>query len=238
MIRPIPTPSDRLLVDASLWSADLAALRSEVERAAGCADMLHLDASDGQFVSPLLFFPDLLAAVRPYTELALHVHLMAHRPAALAEVFVDAGADMVTVHAEADGVAEAISRIRARGAAAGIAFALGTEPAEHRDLLRRADAIVMVGTPLGTSGTGMDPKAPRRIESVKALLAGRSAQPPVLADGGIRRETVPMLADAGADGVVAGSLLFKAADPHEAADFLRSHRPTVPRRLTLSRGER
>ena len=238
MIRPLPTRSDRLLVDASLWSAELAALRSEVERVAGCADMLHLDASDGQFVSPLLFFPDLLAAVRSHTELALHVHLMAHRPAALAETFLDAGADLVTVHAEADGAAEAIARIHDRGAAAGIAFALGTDPAEHRDLLRRADAIVMVGTPLGTAGTGMDPKAPRRIEAVKTLLAGRSAQPPVLADGGIRRETMPLLATAGADGVVAGSLLFKAADPHEAAEFVRSHRPARPHSAALRQSER
>lgn len=235
MICPLPTRSDRLLVDASLWSADLAALRNDVERVAGCADMLHLDASDGLFVAPLLFFPDLLAAVRPCTDLPLHVHLMAHRPAALAEAFLDAGADLVTVHAEADGAAEALARIRARGAAAGIAFALGTDPAEHRDLLRRADAIVMVGTPLGTAGTGMDPNAPRRIEAVRALLAGRANRPPVLADGGIRRETVPILAGAGADGVVAGSLLFKAPDPRAAAAFLRSPRPAVPR---LCVGER
>jgi ribulose-phosphate 3-epimerase len=163
---------------------------------------------------------------------------MAHRPAALAEAFLDAGADLVTVHAEADGAADALARIRARGAGAGIAFTLGTDPAAHRDLLRRADAIVMVGTPLGTAGTGMDPNAPRRIEAVKALVAERSSPTPVLADGGIRRETVPMLANAGADGVVAGSLLFKAPDPHEAADFLRSHRPAASQSLALCQGER
>lgn len=215
-------PAGHLLLDVSLWSADLAALGTEAARITPLADMLHIDASDTVFTPEPLFFPGLVQAIRPHTTRPLHVHLMAHHPARLAGAFAAAGADMITVHAEADAAADAIAAIHDAGLPAGVALTLGTEPASARRLIAAADALLLIGTPLGTKSTPMDPAAPARITAARQLLDGRAV--PVLADGGIRRDTVPQLAAAGASGVVPGSLLWASPDPAAAADWIRGHR--------------
>jgi ribulose-phosphate 3-epimerase len=215
-------PAGHLLLDVSLWSADLAALGTEAARISPLADMLHIDASDMVFTPEPLFFPGLVRAIRPHTIRPLHVHLMAHRPAPLAAAFAAAGADMITVHAEADAAAAGIAAIHDAGLPAGLALTLGTEPASATRLIAAADALVLIGTPLGTKGTAMDPAAPARITAARHALDGRPV--PVLADGGIRRDTVPQLAAAGAAGVVPGSLLWASPDPAATAAWIRSHR--------------
>ena len=87
-------PSDRLLADVSLWSADLGNLETAVRRLSPWADSFHLDAADGHFVPSLLFFPDLIRAIRPHTVVPFHVHLMAEYPSLLAGEFLDAIANL------------------------------------------------------------------------------------------------------------------------------------------------
>ena len=217
-------PRDRLLLDVSLWSADLAALGADVARVSPYADLLHLDASDTVFIPHPLFFPDLVRAIRPYTGLPLHVHLMAHRPAPLARAFAEAGADMVTVHAEAAAVEEAIDVIRAAGLAVGVALSLDTQPRDAADFLAVADAVVLIGTPLGTRGTAMSPAALDRITQTRWMLHATGRRVPVFADGGIRPDTVAALAAAGATGVVPGSLLWHASDLASTAAWIRGQR--------------
>ncbi|WP_431895583.1 ribulose-phosphate 3-epimerase [Micromonospora haikouensis] len=218
-------PADRLLLDVSLWSADLSALGAEAARVSPYADLLHIDASDTVFVPQPLFFPDLVSAVRAHTSLPLHVHLMAHQPAQLAQAFVDAGADLITVHAEAREATDAIEVIRAAGRAAGVALTLDTPPNEVADMLTAADAVVLIGTPLGTKGTSMDPAAVARIADTRHLLHAAGRRVPIFADGGIRRDTVAPLADAGATGVVPGSLLWSSGDLAQTAAWIRGQRP-------------
>jgi ribulose-phosphate 3-epimerase len=215
-------PTGHLLLDVSLWSADLAALGTEAARISPLADMLHIDASDTVFTPEPLFCPGLVRAIRSHTTRPLHVHLMAHHPARLAAAFAAAGADMITVHAEAGAADDGIAAIHDAGLPAGLALTLGTEPASAARLIAAADALVLIGTPLGTKGTAMDPAAPSRLAAARHALDGRPA--PVLADGGIRRDTVPQLAAAGATGVVPGSLLWASADPAATAAWIRSHR--------------
>lgn len=217
-------PAGHLLLDVSLWSADLAALGTEAARMSPLADMLHIDASDTVFTPDPLFFPGLVRAIRPHTNRPLHVHLMAHRPARLAAAFAAAGADMITVHAEAEAATDGIAAIHDAGLPAGLAIALGTELASAVRLIAAADALVLIGTPLGTKGTPMDPAAPGRITAARHALDSRPV--PVLADGGIRRETVPQLAAAGAAGLVPGSLLWESPDPAATAAWIRRHQRT------------
>lgn len=214
-------PAGHLLLDVSMWSADLAALGAETARISPLADMLHIDASDTVFTPEPLFFPGLVHAIRRHTTRPLHIHLMAHRPARLAAVFAAAGADMITVHAEADAAADGIAAVHDAGLPAGLALALGTEPASAARLIAIADALVLIGTPLGSKGTVMDPAAPARITAARLVLDGREM--PVLADGGIRKDTVPQLAAAGATGVVPGSLLWGSPDPGVTAAWIRGH---------------
>ena len=93
-------PSHHLLIDVSLWSANLSELGAEVKQVEPYADLFHLDVSDAHFVPGLLFFPDLVAALRPLTCIPFHVHLMTEHPLSLIDSFVDAGANLITVHAE------------------------------------------------------------------------------------------------------------------------------------------
>ena len=218
-------PTDRLLLDASLWSADLSALGAEAARVSPHADLLHIDASDTVFVPHPLFFPDLVRAVRPHTDLPLHVHLMAHRPARLAQAFAEAGANMITVHAEAEAAGEAVDVIRAAGIAVGVALALDTPPGEAAETLATADAVVLIGTPLGTKGTSMSPAALTRIIETRGLLDATGRHVPIFADGGICRHTVAPLATAGATGVVPGSLLWGSSDLAQTAAWIRGQRP-------------
>jgi len=216
-------PTDELLLDVSLWSADLAALGAEAARVSPYADLLHIDASDTRFVPQPLFFPDLVRAVRSHTSLPLHVHLMAHQPARLAQAFADAGADLITVHAEAYDAPDAIDVIRGAGRAAGVALTLDTRPQDAADLLATADVVVLIGTPLGTKGNSLDPAAAARIAETRQLLDAAGRQVPVFADGGIRRDTVAQLAEAGATGVVPGSLLWNSGDLAKTAAWIRRH---------------
>lgn len=222
-------PGGRLATDVSLWSADLGALASEVRRMTRYAELFHIDASDTHFIPEPLFFPDLVAALRQHTPVPFHVHLMAARPADLVESFARAGADLITVHAEADQVREALHRIRECGKAAGLALMLDTAPETIAAELDTLDAVVMIGTPLGTKGSSMHPNASGRIAELRRVLSAAGREDIVVfADGGIRSDTVPVLAGAGADVVVAGSLLVGSADPVATSTWLRSHVPASP----------
>ena len=218
-------PRDRLAIEISLWSADLANLGAEVTRLTPYADVFHIDASDTRFVPSPLFFPDLVAALRPHTKVPFHVHVMAERALPLVEDFARAGVDLLSVHAEAEDVAEALKAIRALGGAAGLALRLDTPVDTVAVHLDDVDFVVLIGTPLGTKGTAMDPAAPDRVRELRALAArtGRE-QLPVIADGGIRANTVPDLAAAGANAVVAGSLLLGSDDLAATAAWLRNQR--------------
>lgn len=219
-------PSCRPLVDVSLWSGDLGALTAEVARMSRHADLFHIDVSDAHFVPGLLFFPDLVAALRQVTEVPFHVHLMAADPAPLAAAFAEAGADAITIHAETGQRAfKAVAAIRDLGRSPGVALTLETEPEAALRFLPDVDTVVMVGTPLGTKGIGLTQNAITRVAALRRLLDADPAAGHVriLADGGIRTHTVGPLLSAGADGVVAGSLLFGSPDPAGTTAWLHGH---------------
>ena len=216
-------PRDRLLAEASLWSADLLRMGEEVARADPLVDIYHLDAADGHFSPALLLFPDLVAQVRRATERPLHVHLMVEDPVLLAQVeqFADSGADLISVHAENGNALEALDLIAARGLAGGIVLKLETPVAAAAPFLGRVAMLTLLGTRIGVKGQGLDPSAGDRLREARA-----AAGPGLLlgADGGIREATVPGLRAAGADTVVMGSLAFNDPDLAARIDWVRSQR--------------
>jgi ribulose-phosphate 3-epimerase len=114
-----------LELDISLWSADLANLEAEVGRLEPFADSFHFDAADGHFVGSLLFFPDLIARLRPLTARPFHLHLMATRPLDLVDTFLDAGVDRVSLPVEVGKRARpALEHVLARGRKAGVSLDL------------------------------------------------------------------------------------------------------------------
>jgi len=209
-----------ILLDISLWSADLANLETEIHRLEPFADSFHFDAADGHLVPALLFFPDLLARLRELTHVEFHVHLMATRPMDLLGAFLAAGADRITLPFEAGKrVHPALDFIKERGKKVGLSINLDTPVEAIRNWLPLLDAVVVMGTETGVKGRDADPRVFDRITAVKRLAGNRVC---VVADGGIRRESVPLLRAAGADAIVPGSLVCKAPDLPGTVQWLKS----------------
>jgi ribulose-phosphate 3-epimerase len=224
-------PRNRLLADVSLWSADLGNLETAVRRLSPWVDSFHLDAADGHFVPSLLFFPDLMRAIRPHTAVPFHVHLMAENPSDLAGEFLEAGADLLTVHVE-NGERQAgaaIEQALRSGRGAGVTLKLETPVRTMLPYLEAVEVVILLGTELGVKGRGLAPQACDRLREARVLLR-EHGKPNVrlVADGGIRAHTVSELCAAGADAIVPGSLVFQSADLESTFRWLRGHSaPTV-----------
>ena len=201
-------------ISLGLYAGDPGAL-ADTARAARewGAEIFHFDEMDGHFAPPFLGGAPLVAAVRKaLPEAFLDVHLMHARPAAQAGAYLAAGADLISVHAEAEGAAEALSAIAQSGrpVLAGLALAPQTEP--DPALLARADLLLVLA---------LDPRSMSKPDISAAcarLMALRGGtdrtDPPLLAfDGAVTAETIDEIAAARPDLIVSGSAIMKAADP-------------------------
>jgi ribulose-phosphate 3-epimerase len=211
-----------LKCSTSLWSADLGNLAAEIRRVEPYSERFHLDVADGHYTKTMLFFPDLVKALRPHTPLPFEVHLMTTRPLDWIDPFVEAGADgFIFCFDSAPDPAAVIHAIQARGKKVGVSLLL-TEPlALLEPYWPDLDLVTIVGTAMGIKGASMDPSVPDKIRQARALIRERGLHTEIEADGGIRRETVPMIYAAGADYIVPGSLMFKE-DPVAMRRWLAS----------------
>lgn len=210
-------PSNRLIGEFSVWSANLVRLADDLTRISGHADILHIDVADGHFAPAMLFFPDLVAAVHKASKTPIHVHLMVADAILLEQInqFADAGSDLISIHVENAEVADAaLVLLEKRGCAAGMVLRVETPVARLAPFVHRLNFVTLLGTAIGVKGQGLDENATARLGEAKALIAAsKSRQRVVLAaDGGIREHTVPLLRAAGAETVVLGSLAFGAPD--------------------------
>ena len=199
-----------LKCSTSLWSADLGNLAAEIKRVEPYSERFHLDVADGHYTKTMLFFPDLVNALRPHTKVPFEVHLMTTEPLQWIEPFVEAGADgIIFCFDAAKDPGQVLRAIKAVGKKAGVSLLL-SEPIEllepHWQLL---DIVTIVGTAMGIKGASMDRSVPDKIRRAREIIRRRELKTEIEADGGIRRETVPLLHEAGADYIVPGSLMFK-----------------------------
>lgn len=203
-----------LKCSTSLWSADLANLASEMKRVEPYSERFHIDVADGHYVKTLLFFPDQVKALRPHTRLPLEVHLMVTDPLSWIEPFVEAGADSIIFCFDSTGdPARVLRRIRSLGKPAGVSLLI-TEPLEVLEpYWALLDIVTIVGTAMGIKGASMDASVPGKIQRARQIITQSGLRTEIEADGGIRRETVPLLKAAGADFIVPGSLMFKDDPP-------------------------
>jgi ribulose-phosphate 3-epimerase len=213
----------------SILSADFAALGEAIGRVeAGGADQLHVDVMDGHFVPNLTIGPPVIESIRKRTRLPLDVHLMIEEPERWTDTYVKAGADFVTVHAEAcTHLQRALSQIREAGARAGVALNPSTPPEVLQYVLDDLDLVLVMSVNPGFGGQSFIPTAYEKIRRTRALLAGRDVL--VSVDGGVKASNAPLLAQAGATVLVAGSSIFGAPDPGAAVASLRSASEVVNR---------
>lgn len=206
----------------SILSADFAALGAAIARveAAG-ADQLHVDVMDGHFVPNLTIGPPVIESVRKRTRLPLDVHLMIEEPERWVETYVKAGADYLTVHAEAcSHLQRALTLIREAGAKSGVALNPSTPPEVLQYVLDDLDLVLIMSVNPGFGGQSFIPGAYDKIRRMRALLGTRQAL--ISVDGGVKADNAGALARAGADVLVAGSSIFGAPDPGAAVTILRS----------------
>lgn len=216
-------PQDRLIAEYSVWSADLVRLADDMARIRPHADVLHIDVADGVFAPAFLFFPDLVARIRDVSDLPIHVHLMVDDAVLLSQIdqFAEAGADLISLHAENANAGAGLDRIAAHGVKTGMVLRVET-PVDRAALwVGRLDFLTLLGTAIGVKGQGLDPTAPDRLKQAGALIAASGRRVVLAADGGIRDTTVPLLRGAGAETVVLGSLAFGAPDLAARMAWLR-----------------
>jgi ribulose-phosphate 3-epimerase len=202
----------KLRIAPSILAADFAQLGTavrEVERAG--ADLIHVDVMDGHFVPNITMGPVVVRALREITNLPLDVHLMIAEPARYVERFVEAGADIVIVHPEADvHIHRTLSHIRALGARAGAVLNPGTPERVLRYITAEVDVILVMTVNPGFSGQAFIPEMVSKVRRVRELLDTAGSAAWLAVDGGIGPETVAHVVRAGADTLVAGSAIFKA----------------------------
>ncbi len=214
-----------IYIAPSILSADFARLGEEVREAeqAG-ADFIHVDVMDGHFVPNLTFGPLVVQAIRPVTKLPLDVHLMIENPDAYIPAFAKAGADYITVHAEAcTHLHRTLGFIRENGVKPGVVLNPATPLAAIEYVLDQVEMVLLMTVNPGFGGQKYIPAVTGKIKALRGMLDARGLTSVLIeVDGGVNAETARMVAEAGAQVLVAGNAVFGEQDRAEAIRSIRA----------------
>ena len=207
----------------SLLSADFSKLADEIASIEQGADVLHLDVMDGHFVPNLTIGPAIVKACRAVSKLTFDCHLMVSQPQNYIERFVDAGADMISIHYEAEAhLQRGLQLIRDGGAKAGIAINPATPAEALTTALEFCDFVLVMTVNPGFGGQKfIEPVVPK-IRHISQMVRERGLPVEIEVDGGIDEKTAPLVVAAGARILVAGSAIFGKPDRNAAMEAIRT----------------
>lgn len=206
----------------SILSADFAHLGDDIRRVQEAGTQyLHYDVMDGLFVPSISFGMPVLESVRKVTDLVLDVHLMIVDPDRYIDEFVRCGADIITVHYEAcKDIKKTLRAIREKGVKAGVTIKPKTPNSVLVDVLDEADMILLMTVEPGFGGQSYIPESTQKIRELRAMLDARGLDTDIEVDGGIKKENLRMVLDAGVNVIVAGSAIFKGDIGQNVRDFM------------------
>ena len=205
----------KVWIAPSILSADFAKMGEEVRSIEACgADVVHYDVMDGVFVNNITFGLKMLEDIRPYTKLPIDAHLMIVNPEKYVERFAKAGADYITVHYEAckDNLREVLELIRSTGVKCGAVINPDTPVEKIKDVIPLCDMVLVMSVFPGFGGQKFIPASLEKLREIRKIIDESGKEILLEIDGGITAENVAEVKEAGADVIVAGSAVFKAAD--------------------------
>ena len=201
----------------SILSSDFSKLGDEVKKLDEFnADIIHIDVMDGKFVPNITFGMPVIKSIRNYTKLPFDVHLMIEEPSKYIEDFVKAGADIITVHYEADRhIDRTINYIKSFGVKAAVALNPGTPVSVIKDLIPSLDMVLIMSVNPGFGGQKFIPYALNKIKELTKLKEQYNKELIIEVDGGVDVSNIKAVAESGAQWVVAGSAVFKDGNIEE-----------------------
>ena len=196
----------KIIAAPSLLAADFSKLREEIQEVEKCgAEYLHLDVMDGNFVPNISYGAPVISAIRPYSNLIFDVHLMVEEPDRFIKDFVDAGADIITVHVEATKhLHRTIQLIKSYGKKVGVSLNPATPIETLKHVINDIDMVLIMSVNPGFGGQAFIPETLNKIKELRNLYPEIDIE----VDGGINDKTVEAIKEAGANVLVAGSYLF------------------------------